>query len=115
MDKYSVTFDRIVNEPPKPETEEEKIQRIKRSDESKLRKEKWIAESQQRPGIPGRSKLIDRNNAPLFISETILKEWINDENSELYYYSDISFLSGSAGYCLKKSDGTHLTQITMMS
>ncbi len=115
-EKYNVTFDGIMNGPQKPETEEEKLQRIQRSEETKRRKEKWLAESQERPGIPGRSKLIERNSKSIeFISKTIIKEWEEDPTSELYYYNDIRFLSGSAGYCLKKSDGTHLTQRTMIS
>lgn len=115
-EKYTVTFDRIINEPSRPETEEEKIIRLQRSEESKRRKEKWLAESQERPGIPGRSILLtDKTNPNPFISKTLIKEWLEDDKSELYYYNDIQFLSGSAGYHLKKSDGTHITQCTMVS
>lgn len=116
MDKYPVYFDRIKDRPLKQETEEEKIYRLELHEQSRSRKEKWLAESQERPGIPGRSILLsDRKNPPKIISKSILKEWLENLDSELYYYDDIRFLSGSAGYHLKKSDGTHLTQRTMVS
>lgn len=115
MDKYHVTFDRIIDSPPKKENDEERILRLKRETDYKIRKAKWLAESQERPDVPGRSKLINRNDPPAFIGQTILKEWIADEKSELYYYSDMKFLSGSSGYYLKKSDGTHIQQRTIVS
>lgn len=113
-EKYKVAFDKMKNEPSKPETEEEKIYRLELHEPS--RKEKWLAESKERPGIPGRSIILsDRKNPPKIINKSIIKEWLENLDSELYYYNDIGILCGSAGYHLKKSDGTHITQRTIIS
>ena len=114
MSKYTVHFDRIVNSPPENDKNEHLIQKA----ESDNRKSEWIKKSQIIEGIPGRCIVIDRNKEDktnIFIPKKLTDAWKQDIESVLYYYNDIGILCGSAGYVLKKSDGTQLRQATMVS
>lgn len=111
---YKVHFDRIVNgvsENKQMELTEQK----KRIEEHKQRQKEWDEKSQVVKGIPGRCVIIERGERNIWFSKEIIDLWESDQGSIMYYYDDIEFLSGSAGYVLKMSDGKMYRQVTMMS
>ena len=112
--RYKVHFDSVSGIEPK-EIDESAV--IKRREEEKQRKEEFLKKTQVVEGIPGRCKIIERDDKQgrFMLSPSLLKEWENDKESILYYYYDIEILSGTNGYILKKSNGKMLQQVTIMS
>lgn len=113
--RYRIHFDKILTTPRRELTEEEKLKQEKRRQEAEQKRKEWDDNAIVVEGIPGKCRVVERGEVSMFMDKKIKEEWENDKESILYYYDDIEFLSGSAGYILKKSNGKMLRQVTVMS
>jgi len=114
--RYKIHFDSIAHNPPQEISEEEKVRRKDRDELYKTRKKIWDDTAKVVDGIPGKCVIVSRaEKLSIFVDKKLVDVWQSDKESILYYYNDIEFLSGTAGYILVCSDGKKLRQITLMS
>jgi hypothetical protein len=113
--RYKVHFDSISGKKPEEPTKEQLEQRERDKLEVQQKRKEWEEKATEVEGVPGRCVVVGRDEVQFFLDRELLEEWQQDNESVLYYYNDIQILSGSAGYVLKKSDGTSIRQVTVMS
>jgi hypothetical protein len=109
-ERYPVHFDKVAGQPPLPykePTEQEKANRRKA--------EEWKARLKKHPGVPGKSVKITIEEYRKRANAEGLDCLDRHPNADVYYYDDIGFLSGTAGYAIALDGKLLGRQVTMMS
>ena len=108
--RYEVHFDKVVGSNALPYRE------LSEKEEANRRKaQEWKARLKVHPGVPGKSVKITIEEYRKQANAEGLACLDRHPNANVYYYDDIGFLSGTAGYAIVLDGKLLGRQVTMMS